>query len=90
MIYYAISVFVGMAVGFFLPAGFMPRTKTFLFNISLVGLLFFMGVNLGKDPNITSKLFEFGKISFIISILVIIFSVIGVLILVKLTGGDEK
>lgn len=51
--------------------------------------MFFMGVNLGKDPHILEKLADFGLTSFLISVFVIVFSVVFVLIFVRLFGKKE-
>jgi len=89
MLNYVIALGAGVIVGFFLPGGFMQKPKSAIFNISLLGLLFFMGVNLGRDPELLSKLSEFGLISGLISISVVIFSVFSVMILLKLLSGKQ-
>jgi len=89
MLNYVIALAGGIILGFFLPAGFMQRSKTLLFNISLLALLFFMGVNLGRDPELLTKLSQFGIISIIMSITVIFFSILTIWLLIRLTGGEK-
>jgi len=89
MLNYVIALFAGIVAGFFLPSGFMGKPKSLIFNISLLGLLFFMGVNLGRDDQLLLKLADFGVISLLMSISVVLFSVIAVVILIKLFGGKE-
>lgn len=79
-----------MIGGILLTAGFAAKIKGILFNFSLIALLFFMGVNLGKDKDILSKITDFGIISGIMSVSVVIFSIIGVLIITKLFKKAEK
>jgi len=77
-------------MGMLLAAGFAAKIKNTLFNFSLLALLFFMGVSLGKDRDILSKIADFGIISGIMSISVVIFSIIGVLIITKLFKKAER
>ncbi|PLX71148.1 MAG: hypothetical protein C0602_02590 [Denitrovibrio sp.] len=90
MLSYVIALGVGVAAGFFLPSGFMTKPKSLIFNISLLGLLFFMGVNLGRDPELLSKLSNFGIISGIMSVTVVVFSVIAVMILMRIFGEKSS
>jgi uncharacterized membrane protein YbjE (DUF340 family) len=89
MLNYIIALAVGAVAGFFLPAGFMQRSKNILFNASLLALLFFMGVNLGKDPELLNKLSNFGLISAIMGVFVVFFSILTVFILIRLFGGEK-
>lgn len=84
MLNYILALAAGIAVGIFLPNGFMSKTKNIFFNISLIALLFFMGVSLGKDSGILGKLANFGYVSGIMSVSVVIFSIVSVLIITKL------
>lgn len=86
MLKLVIALFAGVFAGFFLPGGFLGRPKALIFNIALLGLLFFMGVNLGRDPELLSKLSKFGIISGLMSVSVVIFSTIAVVILIKIFG----
>lgn len=90
MLSYVIALAAGIFAGFFLPGGFMAKPKSLFFNIALLGLLFFMGVNLGRDPELLSKLSKFGMISGVMSISVVIFSLGAVMLLLKLFGGKES
>jgi len=90
MLNYVLALGAGVLAGFFLPSGFMSKPKSLIFNIALLGLLFFMGVNLGRDPELLSKLSKFGIISGIMSISVIIFSLLAVIILIKIFGEKKK
>jgi hypothetical protein len=49
-----------------------------------------MGVSLGKDKEILSKIADFGIISGIMSVSVVIFSIIGVLIITKVFKKAER
>lgn len=90
MLNLVLALLFGVAAGFFMPSGFMSKPKSVLFTVALLGLLFFMGVNLGRDPQLLSKLSSFGAISALMSITVIVFSIGAVMILMKLFTGDEK
>ena len=90
MLLYIIALIAGLTAGILLPAGFMSKSKNVFFNIALIALLFFMGVNLGKDPEILSKLADFGYVSLVMSVSVVVFSVISVLIITKLFKGIRK
>jgi uncharacterized transporter YbjL len=89
MLYYILAVIAGLVPSLFLPQGWQLKTRKHLFTFSLVALLFFMGVNLGKDPELPSKLAAYGLTSFLISVFVIVFSVVFVLIFVRLFGKKE-
>ena len=89
MLYYILAVIAGLIPSLFLPEGYLGQLRRHLFTFSLVGLLFFMGVNLGKDPHILEKLADFGLTSFLISVFVIVFSVVFVLIFVRLFGKKK-
>lgn len=89
MLNYVLALFAGVIAGFFLPGGFMSRPKSVTFNTALLGLLFFMGVNLGRDPELLSKLSKFGLISGLMSVSVVVFSIIAVMALIKLFGEKE-
>ncbi|ADD68914.1 hypothetical protein Dacet_2152 [Denitrovibrio acetiphilus DSM 12809] len=90
MLNLVIALTVGVAVGFFMPSGFMSKPKSLIFYTALLGLLFFMGVNLGRDPELLSKLAHFGIISLVMSFTVVVFSVISVVVLVKLFSGQKQ
>lgn len=90
MLSYIIALAAGVTAGFFLPGGFMAKPKSAVFNIALLGLLFFMGVNLGRDPELLSKLSKFGIISALMSFSVVIFSLLAVMLLMRLTGSGRK
>lgn len=90
MLGYIVALFLGLVAGFFLPSGFFSKGKTILFNLALVALLFFMGVSLGKDSEILSKIADFGYISGVMSLSVVIFSVIFAVIITKLFRSRVK
>jgi len=90
MLNLVLALALGIVAGFFMPSGFMSKPKSIIFNIALLGLLFFMGVNLGRDPELLSKLSSFGVISIFMSISVVVFSVVSVIILLKLFGGEKS
>ena len=89
MLYYILAVILGLIPSLYMPEGFLGRTRKHLFTFSLVGLLFFMGVNLGKDPEILSKLGSYGLTAFIIATFTITFSVASVLLFVRIFGKKE-
>jgi uncharacterized membrane protein YbjE (DUF340 family) len=89
MLKLVIALAAGIAAGIFLPGGFMHRPKSMIFNTALLGLLFFMGVNLGRDPELLSKLSDFGIISGLMSVSVVFFSLVSVFILIKLFGEKK-
>ena len=90
MLSYVLALAAGAAAGFFLPGGFMGKTKSVVFNFALIGLLFFMGVNLGRDPELLSKISKFGFISALMSLSVVFFSVVAVVVLIRLFGGRKQ
>jgi len=90
MIYYLIALLAGIGAGLLMKSGFMSKSKAMLFNFSLIGLLFFMGVNLGKDKGIAGKLVDFGITSVTISSFTVFFSVAFVWILLRLGGKGQK
>jgi uncharacterized membrane protein YbjE (DUF340 family) len=90
MLKLVIALVAGVAAGFFLPGGFMSKPKSYIFTTALLGLLFFMGVNLGRDSELLSKLSSFGFISIFMSIAVIVFSLLAVMLLMKIFGGKEQ
>jgi len=90
MLNYVLALGAGVFAGFFLPSGFMNKPKSLIFNISLLGLLFFMGVNLGRDADLLSKISKFGLISGLMSLSVIVFSLVAVIILIKIFGEKQK
>ncbi|WP_022851278.1 LysO family transporter [Limisalsivibrio acetivorans] len=90
MLYYALAVLAGLVPALLLPQGWFLNVRKHLFTASLVALLFLMGVGLGSDPQIIGKLGKFGIVSFVIALSSIVFSVIAVLIMVRLFGGKQK
>lgn len=90
MLAYILALAAGLAAGVLLPSGFMSKIKNVLFNIALIVLLFFMGVSLGKDKDILSKIADFGIISAVMSVSVVIFSIISVLIITKIFRRQAK
>ena len=90
MLSYVLALAVGIIAGLALPSGFMGKPKSVIFTAALLGLLFFMGVNLGRDPELLSKLSRFGIISSFMSITVVVFSLIAVIALMKLFGEKSS
>lgn len=89
MLSYIIAVILGVVSAFFLPERSFEKVRKHLFTISLLGLLFFMGVSLGKDPMILKKVIDYGLTAFVISVSTIIFSIFFVLVFVRLFGKKE-
>ena len=90
MLKLVLALFAGAAAGFFLPGGFMSKPKSYIFTTAILCLLFFMGVNLGRDPEFLPKLSSFGLISIFMSITVVVFSILAVMLLMKIFGGKEQ
>lgn len=90
MLAYILALFAGLGAGMLMPSGFMSKIKNILFNIALITLLFFMGVSLGRDKDILSKIADFGIISAIMSVSVVVFSIISVLIITKIFKKAQK
>jgi len=84
MVNYIIFLCVGILFGIFIPEiNRSKKVKNALMSISVLCLLFFMGVGIGKDPNLKSKIANFGFNAFIISSFSILFSIIVVFIMVR-------
>ncbi len=84
MLTYILALIAGLIAGVLLPSGFLSKIKNIFFNIALIALLFFMGVSLGRDSEILGKLANFGYVSLVMSVCVVVFSVISVLIITRL------
>jgi hypothetical protein len=89
MLLYIIALIAGLIPSLLVPEGYLGNLRRYLFTLSIAGLLFFVGANLGSDPDILSKLAKFGFVSLVITIFVIVFSVVFVLIFVRIFGKKE-
>lgn len=84
MINYIIFLCVGILIGIFFPKlNGAKKIKGVLMSMSVLCLLFFMGVGIGKDPELNSKIANFGLNAIVISLFSILFSVIVVYIIVR-------
>jgi len=85
MIKYIIFLAIGIFLGVFLPyKDWIKKLRAVLFPISILSLLFFMGVEIGKDPHLRLKILNYGYFAAIISVSSIFFSVLAVFIIIKL------
>lgn len=58
-------------------------------NFSIIVLLFFMGIGIGKDQDLHSKIVNFGVISFTITIMSVLMSIVMVYIIIKIFGEKD-
>lgn len=71
-----LAVIIGTVVGFFIPDSFYAVTDTLL-TIGLCLLLFFVGIDIGKNKNVFNDIKNSGRLFFLIPIGVTIGSLIG-------------
>lgn len=87
LIFLAVGVFFGI---FFSSANGIIKVKNIFMFLSVLCLLFFMGVGIGKDPNLKLKIANFGLSAFVIASFSILFSVIVVFIMVRIFRRFSK
>lgn len=71
-----LAVIIGAVVGFFIPDSFYAVTDTLL-TIGLCLLLFFVGIDIGKNKNVFNDIKNSGRLFFLIPIGVTIGSLLG-------------
>ncbi len=71
-----LAVIIGAVVGFFIPDSFYAVTDTLL-TIGLCLLLFFVGIDIGKNKNVFNDIKKSGRLFFLIPIGVTIGSLLG-------------
>jgi len=84
MLNYLIFLILGGLAGYFFANDTFTKIKNVLMPVSVIVLLFFMGVSIGKDSNLSVKIVNFGINAFIIALFSIVFSVFFVFIFVKI------
>lgn len=83
MIEYLVFLIGGATIGLLLANRYFDKTKKYLLPSSILFLLFFMGVGIGKDPHLSSKIADFGINAVVISISSIFFSIVFVYLFVR-------
>ncbi|TYB33816.1 MAG: lysine exporter LysO family protein [Flexistipes sinusarabici] len=89
MLIFLFFLITGIAFGYFLSGKYINKTQKFFLNISILLLLFFMGVSIGKDPELFDKIAGFGFQAFVIASSTIFFSIIGVLIVINFMENKQ-
>lgn len=91
MINYIIFLCVGIIIGIFFPELNSVKTiKGALMSMSVLCLLFFMGVGIGKDPELNLKIANFGLNALVISLFSILFSIIVVYVILRVFRRQLK
>lgn len=89
MLKYLFFLLLGGSVGFFTRKKDIKGINRYLMSTSILLLLFFMGVGIGKDPDLKTKIVNFGVVAFTISILAILGSIATVYLIVRFFGKKE-
>lgn len=83
---YLLFLLSGVMVGFFLRNRQIGDVSKYFMNASIIILLFFMGIGIGKDKDLYGKIVNFGVTSFTITIMSVLMSIVMVYIIIKLFG----
>lgn len=83
MFEYLVFLIAGAFIGIFFDNNYLVKVKKYLLPTSILFLLFFMGVGIGKDPMLSSKITTFGINAVIISVSSIFFSCVFVFLFVR-------
>lgn len=83
MFKYLVFLIIGVVIGYRFDRSIFEKIKKGLLPFSILFLLFFMGVGIGKDPDLSSKIADFGINAVVISFFSILFSVIFVFLFVR-------
>jgi len=83
LVKYLIFLVIGVLFGYFIGSKREPKYSKHVLNTTVLILLFFMGVSIGKDPKLMDKISMFGYTSLIISLFTVAFSVIVVAVLMR-------
>ncbi|MCA1928143.1 MAG: LysO family transporter [Calditerrivibrio sp.] len=86
---YLIFLLFGATLGFFLQNRQIGSFSKYFMNFSIIVLLFFMGIGIGKDQDLHSKIVNFGVISFTITIMSVLMSIVMVYIIIKIFGEKD-
>lgn len=90
MLKYIIMLVLGIAVGTIYKSFNHNKLKSVGMSATVLVLLFFMGVGIGKDPELKNKILTFGAYGFTISFMTVIFSVLAVFIIIRLMRKKEN
>lgn len=91
-----VLLYLGFAVlGAFVGAKLLPKNKEYkwigtLQLISIMALVFCMGMRIGSDERVVESFASIGTVAFIITVLTLIGSILAVTILRKTLGFDKK
>ncbi|KAA0259330.1 DUF340 domain-containing protein [Deferribacter autotrophicus] len=83
MLKYLVFLIIGIITGYIVKKEDVVKFQKYLLSFSVLVLLFFMGVGIGKDPGLKQKIVMFGYSSLIISLLTVFFSILVVGIMMK-------
>jgi uncharacterized membrane protein YbjE (DUF340 family) len=83
MLNYLICLILGLISGYYIKNDFIFKLKKIMMPTSVLILLFFMGVGIGKDDHLSEKILSFGINAFVISVFSIIFSILFVYLFVR-------
>lgn len=89
MLKYLIFLLIGGFLGFLTRNIDIKGVNRYIMLVSILLLLFFMGVGIGKDPQLKTKIINFGITSFTISFFTVAGSIASVYLIVKLFGKKE-
>lgn len=80
---YLVFLLLGVILGLLLKNVNIGKVSKIIMNSSIIVLLFFMGVGIGKDPHLSDKILSFGLYAFIIAFFAVIMSTFIVYLLVR-------
>ncbi|MEF3254784.1 MAG: lysine exporter LysO family protein [Deferribacterales bacterium] len=86
---YLFFLIIGGLLGYFLREKPVDKISKILLNISVLILLFFMGVGIGKDPDLNNKIINFGIKSITITFFTVSMSILSVFFIVKIFGRKD-
>lgn len=89
MIKYLLFLIIGICAGYIFNGKYTDKLQKISLNVSILLLLFFMGTSIGKDPLLTTKLSTFGIQALVISGFSIFFSILAVLLIIKIIDNKE-
>lgn len=89
MFKYLVLLCLGVVVGSFYRTFHHNRLKSAGMSFTVLILLFFMGVGIGKDPELGSKILTFGAYGLVISFMSVVFSVVAVFLIMKISRSRK-
>lgn len=89
MFKYLVLLCFGVVVGSFYKDFRHNGLKSGGMSFTVLILLFFMGVGIGKDPELGSKILTFGAYGLVISFMSVVFSVLAVFLIMKISGSKK-